>query len=110
MAKFVMTKEITDLPTEQQEKIRNVLVKSGLLNEAGEVNDYKNISQENKDIVIKALNETGVKQDLLGNPFVCAAARVAEAAAVIACGSVGGPILVAACIATAHEVANKACE
>src|SRR5574343_114851 len=44
----------------------------------------------------------------LPNPFCKAACDIAQAAAVAACSTVGGPIAVAACIAAA-QVAGDAC-
>ncbi len=115
MAKYTFAKEVLALPHEQQKAIQNVLIKTGLLNSAGESTDLSvdKMSEKHKEALQTSLSSLGVEHDL-SMPSInwkCAAARVAEAAAVAACASVpGGQIAIAACIAAAHELANKACE
>ena len=115
---FVFPEQVTVLPTDQQEAIRKVLIKSNLITEAGQVTKFTedSISKKHKDALNTAINSIGIKQDqksfnTLGffNPG-CLAARIAEGVAVAACASVpGGQLAIAACIAAAHEAANQAC-
>jgi len=109
-----MPKDVVALPGTQQEAIRQVLVKTGLLTEAGEPTNYTrdDIPEQYAAGLKASLQAIGVDQnlELFGFGLGCAVARVAEAAAVAACVSVpGGQIAVAACIAAAHEAANAAC-
>ena len=106
MITFVMPDTVSKLSAEQQEEIRQVLIKSNLLTTSGEQNS---LTEENMpDMHKAALNALGIENFAsLGPNFGCIAARIAETAAVAACASVpGGPSVIAACIATAHEVAN----
>jgi hypothetical protein len=114
MAKFVMPAEARALSAEQQKAIRLVLVKAGLLTESGETTTLTvaNMPQQHKTALNASLRAMGVQEDidLFGINLGCIAARVAEAAAVAACAIVpGGQIVIAACIAAAHEAANAAC-
>ena len=106
MSTFVMPDTVSNLSAEQQAEIRQVLIKSNLLTASGEQN---NLTAENMPDKHKAaLKALGVENFASFGPnFGCIAARIAETAAVAACASVpGGPSVIAACIATAHEVAN----
>jgi hypothetical protein len=106
MSTFVMPNTVSKLSSEQQEEIRQILIKSNLLTTSGEQNS---LTEENMpDNHKAALNALGVNFASFGPNFGCIAARMAETAAVAACASVpGGPSVIAACIATAHEVANS---
>ena len=111
MPSFVMPNQVTALPAEQQEAIRQVLIKNNLLTSSGELEKLTaaNMPEKHK----AALAAMGVENaSFLGIPNAgCIAARIGEAAAIAACALVpGGQIAIAACIAVAHEAANLACK
>jgi hypothetical protein len=117
MTKFQMPEQVTKLSKEQQDAIFRTLVTVGLLTDTGELTDFSvdKMPDRNKKALTAALDALGLEHgsDLstMGWNWKCIAARVAEAAAVAACASVpGGQIAVAACIAGAHEIANKVCK
>jgi hypothetical protein len=109
MPKFAMPAEVTALPAEQQEAIRNVLIQKHLLTADGQVAKFGagNLPEEHP---IQALG-FGPNFGFLGGGFGCIAARIAEGAAIAACATIpGGQIAIAACVAVAHAAADQACK
>jgi hypothetical protein len=117
MSKFVMPKEVTGLPKDQQETISDVMVKSGLLTASGEPAASSSDSQipdQHKAILSATLTSMNMEEkafsDIDWNRLKCPAARIGEAVAVVACTLIpGGPAAVVACQGVAHTLANMAC-
>lgn len=101
------------LPVEQQKAISKVLIENKLLTSTGQVIREKNLTPKSKESIEQVISSMGIEKTPVIRPesfFGCAAARIAEAAAVAACATVpGGQVVIAVCIATAHEAANQAC-
>jgi len=82
MATFVMPNEVTALPAEQQEAIRQVLIKAGLLTASGERTNLtaEDIPEKQKAALRASLSAMGLEENiaLFGINLKCIAARVAE--------------------------------
>lgn len=116
--RFMFSEQFIKLPNEQQESIKKVLIASNLMTKEGNVKNFteSDIPKKDREILNKAVKDIGIAktQNTFNSQIFnsgCIAARAAEIAAVAACASVpGGQVIVAVCIATAHEIANQACK
>ena len=115
MSNFVMPDQVTSLPVEQQKAVHQVLADAGLLTGSGEQMKLNaaNMPEKHKTALNASLKSMGVEENLslFGGGLGCIAARLAEVAAVAACSTLApsGPIVVAACVAAAHAVADAQC-
>lgn len=115
MTQYQMHDAVTKLPNDQQEAIRQALQSAQLIDKNGNIAAMtaSTMSDNHSNALHSVMDSMGLQQDfkIAGNAGVCAAARIAESVAMVACTRVpGGQLAVDACIAAAHEIANQVCK